>query len=257
MPEHKRKISTRLIIKGSLIEDTYSVFRQWDLDATFRDNLQKVRATNSIGAKSERWLNEVLKTVASRFSETDNFAPLVVLAKGGFPIEEWKACLLWHIGGSDELYYRFCTEWLCDEFLSGCYQISTFDVMPLVHKFTNDRPGGSLTENTALRVASGLLKMACEFGLLEGSVKKKFATYHIPQEAFVYVLQGLSGEGMSTSKILSSRDWSLFLMGRDDVERELLRLHQYKILEYQVAGSISSLKLPCGSLLEYARKLVA
>ena len=46
-------------------------------------------------------------------------------------------------------------------------------------------------------------------------------------------------------------------MGTVDVERELLRLHQYNLLEYQVAGSMAHLKLPCESLTEYARKLVA
>jgi hypothetical protein len=36
-----------------------------------------------------------------------------------------------------------------------------------------------------------------------------------------------------------------------DVERELLRLHQYRKLDYQVAGSIVQLNLPSGSC-EYA-----
>jgi hypothetical protein len=42
-----------------------------------------------------------------------------------------------------------------------------------------------------------------------------------------------------------------------DVEHELLRLHQYRKLEYQVAGSLVQLSLPCTSTREYAESMVA
>ena len=32
------------------------------------------------------------------------------------------------------------------------------------------------------RVAAGLLKIAVDFGLLRGSVRKEFASYHLPDE---------------------------------------------------------------------------
>ena len=150
-------------------------------------------------------------------------------------------------------------EWLFDQYINGAYFLRTEEALPFVRKITDGRiaSGGNLSDYGALRAARDLLRMAGDFGLLEGSSKKKFISFHIPQEAFVYVLQGLSDEGMNTSSIVSSKSWRLFLMDPEDVERELLRLHQYKILEYQVAGSMVYLKLPCGSLLEYARKIVA
>ena len=39
-----------------------------------------------------------------------------------------------------------------------------------------------------------------------------------------------------------------------DVEAELLRLHQFRKLHYQVAGSVAELTLPSGSPLEYAQE---
>ena len=41
------------------------------------------------------------------------------------------------------------------------------------------------------------------------------------------------------------------------VERELLRLHQFRKLEYHVAGSLVQLSLPCGTSGEYAERMVA
>jgi hypothetical protein len=49
----------------------------------------------------------------------------------------------------------------------------------------------------------------------------------------------------------------MFLMHPADVEHELLRLHQFRKLEYQVAGTLVQLKLPCTSPREYAERMVA
>ncbi len=259
MADNKRKISLRLLRKGALVEETYSAFRVWDLSLSIGENLQTIRQGNLIGAGNDGWLREVLLTISSRFEKTEDLEPLAILAKGDLDLSIWRACLLWHAGNIDELYYRFAADWLFRKYRDGVYFVRTEDVVPLVREATDGRiaSGGQLSEYSVLRTARDLLKMAVDFGLLEGKVKKKFANFHIPQEAFLYVLHGLSEQGLNTSKIVSSESWRLFLMGTDDVERELLRLHQYRILEYQVAGSMASLKLPCESLAHYARKLVS
>ena len=46
-------------------------------------------------------------------------------------------------------------------------------------------------------------------------------------------------------------------MGPADVEREILRLHQFRKLDYQAAGSLVQLSLPCKSSREYAERMVA
>ena len=44
--QNARKIYTRLIRKGALIEETYSAFQAWDLDKDFTDNLAILRESN-------------------------------------------------------------------------------------------------------------------------------------------------------------------------------------------------------------------
>lgn len=48
----------------------------------------------------------------------------------------------------------------------------------------------------------------------------------------------------------------MFLMDAADVERELFRLHQFRRVHYEVAGSLAQLKLPCDSAADYAREMV-
>ena len=259
MTANQRKISTRLIRKGALIEETYTAFRAWDLSLPLKENIHEIRKKNLVGAKNDGWLHEILTTISSRFTKADDLEPLVILAKGDLDIAIWRACLLWHVGNIDFLYYHFGVDWLFEQYSEGTYFLRTEDVLPFVRKVTDGHiaSGGKLSDYGALRAGRDLLRMATDFGLLEGSVKKRFANYRIPQEAFMYVLHSLADEGKNSLKIVSSKKWRLFFMGAEDVERELLRLHQYNLLEYQVAGSMVHLKLPCGSLTEYARKLVA
>ena len=86
---------------------------------------------------------------------------------------------------------------------------------------------------------------------------KEFASYHLPERSFIYLLHALRDGGVSPSKIVSTPDWKMFLMRPGDVERELLRLHQFKKLEYHVAGSLVQLDLPCPNARDYARRMLA
>lgn len=64
-------------------------------------------------------------------------------------------------------------------------------------------------------------------------------------------------EQPSPSRLVSSPEWRLFLMRPADVEHELLRLHQFKKLESQVAGSLVQLSLPSTSAREFAERMIA
>jgi hypothetical protein len=184
---------------------------------------------------------------------------LVILAKHGLPVEEWKPLLLWHMTRDEFLLRDFLEIWLFDAFDSGVFRIQTEDV----EQYLSDigKRGGT-TEHawsgqTTKRVAAGLLKIAVDFGLLRGSITKEFLSFHLPERSFLYLLHAMHDEKLSPSKVIASRSWRLFLMRPADVEHELLRLHQYRKLEYHVAGSLVQLSLPCTSTLEYAERMVA
>jgi len=71
-----------------------------------------VRAENRVGARSNGWLGEVAATLSARFPDAQAVAPLIVLARGGFPLERWRDCLLWHVGQQDGLFNDFLCDWL-------------------------------------------------------------------------------------------------------------------------------------------------
>lgn len=251
--------SSFTVVKGAMIEETYAVFTAWDFERSKRENLDRLRDENFIGASSATWLRDVAKVLNRRFDPAGRDRPLVVLAKRGLPVEEWKPLLLWHMTRDEFLVRDFLETWLFATYDSGTFRVHTHDV----EKYLGDiGKRGATTEHawseqTIRRVAAGLLKMAVDFGLLRGSVAKEFVSFHLPERSFLYLLHAMRDEKLSPSKLISSPEWRLFLMRPADVEHELLRLHQYRKLEYQVAGSLVQLSLPCASTREYAERMVA
>ena len=258
-PSRSHVASSFTLIKGSMIDETYSVFAEWDFARTKRQNLDRLRNENFIGATTATWLRDVAKVLNRRFDPNTRDRPLVILAKSGCPMDEWKPLLLWHITRDEFLLRDFLIHWLFPTFESGAYRVRTEDLYD--HLRSIPSRGGATehvwSKTTVNRVAAALLKIAVDFDLLRGSAVKEFASYHLPERSFLYLLYAIREKTQNPQKLIDSEDWHMFLMPRAEVERELLRLHQYRKLDYQIAGSIVQLTLPCANACDYAQRMVA
>jgi hypothetical protein len=254
-----RVVSSFTIVKGAMIDETYAVFAAWDFALSKRENLDRLREENFIGARSATWLRDVSKVINRRFDPDGRDRALVLLAKGGCQLDVWKPILLWHITRDEFLLRDFLVNWLFPAYLAGILRLRPQDLSEYLQT-TGDRGGITehvWSESTLKRVAAGLLKMSVDFGLLRGTAPKEFATYHLSDGSFLYLLHAIRDETQNPGKIIEAEDWRMFLMRPSDVERELLRLHQYRKLDYQVAGSLIELTLPCASSREYAERMAA
>lgn len=255
-----RVVSSFTIVKGSLIEETYAVFRDWDFSLSRQENLRKVREENSIGATSINWALHVAKVLNRRFDPAGRDRSLVDLAKAGCDRQVWKPLLLWHMTRDEFLVRDFLVHWLYPQHVAGTYRLQTEDVLAYLASLAKKKDiewSGKWSATTTARVASALLRMATDFGLLRGTVNREFASYHLPEESFLYLLHAMAEAEPNARRILDSEDWHMYLMDAADVEREILRLHQFRKLHYEAAGTLAQLKLPCGSSTDYARRLCA
>jgi hypothetical protein len=250
--------SSFTIVKGAMIEETYAVFAAWDFARSKRENLDRLREENFIGATSATWLRDVAKVLNRRFEPDGRDRALVALAKNRCDLDEWKPLLLWHITRDEFLLRDFLQNWLFPAYDAGTYRVRPGELHGYLRSIR--RRGGmtehAWTDTTLERVAAGLLKMAVDFGLLRGAVVKEFALYHLPERSFLYLLHALRDERQSPRKVVGAADWRMFLMRPSDVEHQLLTLHQFRKLDYQVAGSLVQLTLPCSSSSEYAERMV-
>jgi hypothetical protein len=169
--------------------------------------------------------------------------------------DEWKPVLLWYITRDEFRVRDFLQNWLFLAYDAGTFRVRPEELHDYLHGV--GKRGGTTehawSEFTLNRVGAGLLKMAVDFGLLRGSVVREFATYHLPERSFLYLLHAMREERNSPNEVVGAPDWRMFLMRPADVEHELLRLHQFRKLEDEVAGSLVQLSLPCASSREYAQ----
>jgi hypothetical protein len=260
MPGARRDVvSSFTIVKGAMIPETYAAFGAWDLETSKKANLDRLRTENTIGAQSATWLRDVAKVINRRFDPTGRDRSLVLMAQDGIPLDDWKPLLLWHMTRDEFLVADFFEHWLFPAWESGTFRVTSDELLGYLDSL-GDRGGKTehtWTRYTRERVAGGLLRMAMDFGLLKGKATKQFANYHLPERSFLYLLYAIRDEQGGAAKVIAADDWRMYLMTPGDVERELLRLHQFKRLHYQVAGSLIELNLPLDNAQQYAESIVA
>ncbi len=139
----KPELSSFLAIKGAFIEETYRAFRDWNLDESSRENLDRILESNSIGASSAGWLRNIVRVLKQRYDVSGPDRSLVLLVQQGWHIDEWRPVLLWHIARTDELLRGFITEWLFPKKEDGIVMIGTEAVREDLAALTKKRLGVS------------------------------------------------------------------------------------------------------------------
>jgi len=248
-------ISQRLLRKGALAEETYQIFSQWDFSRSADENLLSgLEGAHGTAA----WSNEVRITLARRFRNVDDAGSLIALAKNGLPFPEWQTCLLLWICLHEPLFGDFVSEWLFDKYSEGVMALRSEDVLPYINAYWDQRKPSELSEYGAIRTARDLLRMARDLSLMAGDgVTRTFARAHLSDRCFLYWAHVIAEREGSTARVPTSPLWRYALLRPFDIEHELLRLHQFRQLQYEVAGSLVQLSLPCVSSSEYAERMAA
>lgn len=260
MASRAQVVSSFTVIKGTLIEPTYQAFALWDLTLTKKQNLDRFKATDPFGAGSANWWRDLAKAINRRFDPSGRDRPLVRLAAGHCPLEVWRPLLLWHMTRDEFLVRDFLVNFLYPLHADGTWRVRTSDVIPYLrglHGRTDIAIKEAWSEDTEDRVASGLLRLAGDFGLMTGTISREFVSYHLPEPAFLYLLHAIRDQEPNIHRLVHNPEWRMFLMGPEDVQRELFRLHQFQRVHYEVAGSIAQLQLPCVSASAYAEEMAS
>lgn len=249
-------VSSFTIIKGSMVEETYAVMLDWNFEWSRKVNLRHVKDNNTVGAQSSNWLRDICAVIHRRYEPNTKDRALTMLAKTKPSMEVWKPVQLWHMTRDEFLVRDFFVNWLFKEYDEGTFRIRSdgpFEYLKAMH--SKGMVKAEWSGNTTKAVAGALLRMAVVFGLMSGTVVKEFKSYHLPEESFLYLLHAMYEVYGNARKVVHSSDWRLFLMTTADVERELFRLHQFRKLHYEVAGSVVELTLPCNSAAAFIEEL--
>ncbi|MFB3853839.1 MAG: BrxA family protein [Vicinamibacterales bacterium] len=243
--------TSRLQKGGALLEDMRHLVRHWNEDPA--------RAQRDAGIRS----NILNKGTRNRLTDVYQRAFLPRFVNGPIP-NAWRlvraledanasAAVLrpvyyWITASAEPLLGDFCRDVLYPRRADARIRVDT----TLVLSWLNDQ-GCPWSPDVATRVARGVLAALRDFGTLQGRARKRLADPAPPLRSFAFIAFCLRRHGTTSRELLVHRDWQLFLLSPEDVERLFLHAHQDRLLEYHAAGSVIQIHFPTDSVEEYAR----
>jgi Putative inner membrane protein (DUF1819) len=253
------RYSSKIIKAGALLPDTKLLLGEWNKDLDTRSNLDRARQDNLLGKASRSRVEDVLSIFKQRYlGDPTVLDALVTLVKDGMSAESLDRIFYFQAARSDPLLHDAVTELLASWSVRSDREVRVGEVQDWVGEQVaagkTERPWSEAVQR---RVVQGLLSTLRDFGILEGSVKKRIAYPNLSPEAFAFVAFQLHREGRSGRSLLNDPEWRLFLLPGGAVERQFLEAHQEGLLEFYAAGPVVRLDFPTQDLKEYARVLAA
>jgi hypothetical protein len=244
------------LLNNPLVEEAFELFAGWHFELTVEQNLERGLAGrySNLGKT-----NDVSATFRSRFRSPENLRSIIVLAKSRLPFADWRDCYRLWIGATEEPFRSFAIQWLFAQRPEGRYVVRVEDVRPFVANiWKTQRTQRQLNDYGLTRTARDLIRMATSLGMLEGGgPARTFATVVLSDTSILYDAHLITEIEGTTAKLVDSPLWCLSYMSPADVHAGLLRLHQFKHLRYDVAGSLQQVSLPHRSALGFAEGLAA
>ena len=116
--------SQRYLRKGPLVEETYRLFSGWKDDESTEANLESAFGDQF---STVSWAKEVRLTTSARLRNLDALRPLIVLARNGMKLDDWRDCWRLWIGATEEPFGGFVRDWLFPQMQSGRHHLRAED----------------------------------------------------------------------------------------------------------------------------------
>jgi len=246
--------TSKIIKAGALLADTKTLLSHWDVQASIRENLDRMRRENVFGKASRSRVKNILAIFRQRYLKEEAVAKaLVALVNRRFPFASLDRLLYFHSARADRLLHDIVTELLLPLKVRGIIDIEVNEVERAIAGWVREgKTTSPWGKYTIRRVSQGLLSTLRDFGVLAGAVNKRLAPAYLPIEAFAYITFYLKQCQPSGAKLIDLPDWKLFFLPPEGVERLLVEAHQQGLLEYHAAGTVTRLTFPSNSLEDYA-----
>jgi hypothetical protein len=219
--------TSKIIKAGALLADTKSLLSQWDVRASIRKNLDRMRRENIFGKASRSRVKNILAIFRQRYLREESVTTaLVVMANHRFPATSLDRLLYFHSTRADHVLHDTVTELIIPLKARGISDVEVTEVERSIAKRVREgKTTRSWGENTIRRVTQGLLSTLRDFGVLAGALNKRLTPSYLPIEAFAYITFYLKQRQPSGAKLIDLPDWKLFFRLPEGVERLLVEAH--------------------------------
>lgn len=254
-PKPEWKYTSRIQKGGALLEDMRLLVRSWHDGATWEEQVSHGLASNLLGKGTRARASDVFRrTFSHRFIKGDPPGAWKIvrsLEDRNVSLDILKPVYYWITARSDRLLYDFVTDFILGQSKSPDPYVRVEDVT----RWINSRLtllGQEWTPTVVIKVARGLLAALRDFGILEGTSRKRIAPIYLPIESFAYIAFLLNQRGSSGGSLIHHPDWNLFLLPPSLVEKLFLEAHQRRLLRYDAAGNLYRIEFQMDTIEEMA-----
>ena len=246
--------NSRLQKGGALFEDMRLLVRNWQ-ESGVNGQHDTVVAENLLGKHTRaRAADTLRRAFLPRFVNgrpPHAWKIVRALEDCNLPVEIIRPIYYWITARTERLLYDFVCVELLQRSKSHVQSITTDEVYSWIASQLATC-GKRWSPTVTTKVARGVLATLRDFGVLEGTSKKRIAPVYLPVESFAYIAFALHQEGVSGSHHVEHHDWLLFLCSPPVVEQMFLEADRSGLLCFQAAGKIVRIDFPAASFGEMA-----
>ncbi|KXB00420.1 hypothetical protein AKJ40_01345 [candidate division MSBL1 archaeon SCGC-AAA259M10] len=250
-----RRYTANIHNTGSLIPESKKILKLYDKLRDVEEVREVLYKENPLSRESEGAIDKILFITRKRYLNDDP-GPLIEVIKSDLNEQITNAILFYHLAKTDNLVYDLTTELLYNLHEEGTLVVNKKDVEDFLKKKEEKHPEISewaiTTRNKLIRHFLAAVK---DFGLLEGSKRKKFSSYHLPSESFFYIFYRKFYDDETISEILSSKDWNLFFLDEEEIKAILNEGNRKRYIRFEESGNIRSVNPRFDSLEEYVNEI--
>jgi len=158
---------------------------------------------------------------------------------------EHVSLLYLHYALRDHLTFDFVTNVLWRQKLDGKLPVQREALVALLESASGTQPQiARWSESSRRKLAGSILTALRDFGVLQGTQRKRLASPPLPLLTAEHLLRLLYVEGKRGREVLQDPAWRLFMLAEPDVVHVLSRLAQERRIGFERAGSTVVLLFP-------------
>lgn len=151
---------------------------------------------------------------------------------------ELVSLLYLHYALRDHLTFDFVTQVLWAQKIEGKLVVTRESLLGYLESASSSQPQISRwSESSRTKLAGSILTALRDFGVLEGSQRKRLASPSLPIVTAEHLLRILYLEGKRGREVLQDAAWRLFLLTEADVAHVLSLLAQQRRIGFERSGS--------------------
>jgi len=243
--------SSMLSGKGALLNETLAVLQQIDRGHSLDQVRAMVMDHDLLGKMTMSTRESVWDHIHARYLTDGNHARLLARMVIHAPDRQTERLVpFYELCRSSSILRDTTLYCVYPRYAAGYSSIDKTDIQGFFDDIAVEHPElTAWSPQTRDKVVSNILTILRDFGLLEGSQRKRFSRLYVPLPTFVYVLYRLAQDGLTTpQEILDVEDWRLFFLEPADVVTLLDEATVAGHCTFKHRGDIYSLDLHYPSL---------